>query len=82
LLTGLADSQIRAFRHTATFAAMKFSSAMVDLVVELVELKEKNNKQIETEKTKLKQRGTNERLDALLGVKNDASFEIYSDLMI
>lgn len=70
----MADSQIRAFRHTATFAAMKFSSAMVDLVVELVELKEKNNKQIETEKTKLKQRGTNERLDALLGVKNDVSF--------
>ncbi|KAI6215804.1 SCD domain-containing protein [Aphelenchoides besseyi] len=76
LLTGLADSQIRAFRHTATFAAMKFSSAMVDLVVELVELKEKNNQQIETEKTKLKQRGTSERLDALLSTKADLETKI------
>lgn len=73
LLTGLADSQIRAFRHTATFAAMKFSSAMVDVVVELVELKEKNNRQIETEKTKLKQRATNERMEALLAAKNDVN---------
>jgi hypothetical protein len=55
---------------------MKFSSAMVDLVVELVELKEKNSKQIETEKSKLKQRGTNEGLDALLGIKSDVSYLI------
>ncbi|KAI6224359.1 SCD domain-containing protein [Aphelenchoides fujianensis] len=76
LLTGLADSQIRAFRHTATFAAMKLSSAMVDVVVELVELKDKNVRQIETEKTKLKQRATNERLDALLASKSDLENKI------
>ncbi|EJW71572.1 hypothetical protein WUBG_17522, partial [Wuchereria bancrofti] len=31
LLTGLADSQVRAFRHTSTFIAMKLSSALVDV---------------------------------------------------
>jgi cohesin complex subunit SA-1/2 len=76
LLTGLADSQIRAFRHTATFAAMKFSSAMVDIVVELVDLKDKYSKQIETEKTKLKQQGTNDRLDAMLAQKAECETKI------
>jgi hypothetical protein len=52
---------------------MKFSSALVDVVVELVDLKEKNNRQIETEKTKLQNRGSNERLDALLATKTDVS---------
>jgi len=71
LLTGLADSSIRAFRHTATFASMKLSSAIVDVVVELVGLQEKNAMQIETEKAKLHQMGNNERLDMLLASKAD-----------
>ena len=71
LLTGLADSSIRAFRHTATFAAMKFSSALVDVVVELVEVKEKNSRQIDAEKTKLAQRGTNDRLESLYSAKKE-----------
>ncbi|MFH4976876.1 hypothetical protein AB6A40_003585 [Gnathostoma spinigerum] len=69
LLTGLADSQVRAFRHTATFAAMKLSSALVDIALELVALKDKNNKQVETEKTKLKARGANDRLVLLINKK-------------
>jgi cohesin complex subunit SA-1/2 len=69
MLTGLADSHVRAFRHTATFAAMKISTALVDLVVKLVEIREKTNLQIETEKTKLKQRGTNQQLEVLLETK-------------
>ena len=48
---------------------MKISSAIVDVVVELIELKEKNATQIETEKAKLAQMGTNERLDFLLQQK-------------
>ncbi|CAB3397238.1 unnamed protein product [Caenorhabditis bovis] len=72
LLTGLADSQVRAFRHTATFAAMKISSALVDVVIELHSVKEKNAKQIETEKAKIKQSGSgNEKLEALLTKKNE-----------
>lgn len=84
LLTLLADSHIRAFRHTATFAgkflrviliicalAMKLSSAIVDVVVELVQLKEKNATQIDTEKARLDNTGTNERLEHLLQAKTD-----------
>ncbi|KJH51333.1 STAG domain protein [Dictyocaulus viviparus] len=78
LLTGLADSQVRAFRHTATFAelslfaAMKISSALVDVTLELVSVKERNAKQLEAEKARLKQSsGTNEKLDVLIQKKNE-----------
>uniref|UniRef100_A0A1I7XVF4 STAG domain-containing protein n=1 Tax=Heterorhabditis bacteriophora TaxID=37862 RepID=A0A1I7XVF4_HETBA len=72
LLTGLADSQVRAFRHTATFAAMKISSALVDVTIELVSVKDRNSKQIEAEKARLKQiSGTNEKLDVLIQKKNE-----------
>lgn len=54
--------------------ALKLFSAIVDIVVELVELGEKNAIQIETEKNKLKQMGTNERLDILLASKTEVSF--------
>ena len=78
MLTGLADSHVRAFRHTATFAAMKISTALVDLVVKLVELREKTNLQIETEKTKMKQRGTSEQLEILLETKTVVSLSTRS----
>lgn len=86
LLTGMADSQLRSFRHTATFAgklkkrfflsnffnlAMKLLSAIVDVVVELVQLREKYCLQIDTEMAKLKQTGTNERLDILLNSRTE-----------
>ncbi|KHJ84068.1 STAG domain protein, partial [Oesophagostomum dentatum] len=72
LLTGLADSQVRAFRHTATFAAMKISSALVDVTLELVSVKDRNAKQLEAEKARLKQSsGTNEKLDVLIQKKNE-----------
>lgn len=48
---------------------MKLSSAVVDVVVELVGLKEKLVQQIETEKLKLKQKLTNDRLDSLFVTK-------------
>ncbi|KAI1723640.1 STAG domain-containing protein [Ditylenchus destructor] len=76
LLTGLADSQLRAFRHTATFAAMKLSSAIVEVVVDLARLKEKNAIQVETEKAKLRQMGTSERLELLLATKDDLDHKI------
>ncbi|KAL3985546.1 STAG domain family protein [Acanthocheilonema viteae] len=69
LLTGLADSQVRAFRHTSTFIAMKLSSALVDVALELVDLKAKNMKQVETEKAKLRAEGPNSRLDVLINKK-------------
>lgn len=33
LLSGLSDSQVRAFRHTATLAAMKLMTALVDVAL-------------------------------------------------
>ncbi|CAD5230132.1 unnamed protein product [Bursaphelenchus xylophilus] len=76
LLTCFASSSVRNFRHTATFAAMKFSSALVDVVVELVELKEKNSRQIETEKLKLKQNPSSDAMEALLKQKSDIERKI------
>ena len=90
LLTGLADTQIRAFRHTATFAgfkinqsrklmvssnlAMKIFSAIVDVVVELIDIKTKNGRQIDTEKAKLNQMNVgSERLEMLLKQKEEVS---------
>uniref|UniRef100_A0A914I8W6 SCD domain-containing protein n=1 Tax=Globodera rostochiensis TaxID=31243 RepID=A0A914I8W6_GLORO len=76
LLTLLSDNPIRAFRHTATFASMKLSSSIVDVVVELVDLKDKNVIQIETEKARLLHAGTNERLERLLQAKTELDQKI------
>uniref|UniRef100_A0A7E4VDZ8 SCD domain-containing protein n=1 Tax=Panagrellus redivivus TaxID=6233 RepID=A0A7E4VDZ8_PANRE len=75
-LLGLAESNVRAFRHTATFAAMKVSTALVDLVVQLIELRNKNNLQIETEQAKLQQHATSEQLDVLLATKAEIDEKI------
>jgi hypothetical protein len=51
---------------------MKMSTSLVDVVVELVESREKNAMQIETEKTKLAQMGQqSERLEILLQQKTE-----------
>uniref|UniRef100_A0AC34R336 SCD domain-containing protein n=1 Tax=Panagrolaimus sp. JU765 TaxID=591449 RepID=A0AC34R336_9BILA len=76
VLAEMADNSIRAFRHTATFAAMKISTALVDLVVQLVELREKTNLQIDTEKAKLKQKGSNQHLEVLLATKTEIEVKI------
>ncbi|EJW70961.1 hypothetical protein WUBG_18132, partial [Wuchereria bancrofti] len=48
---------------------MKLSSALVDVALELVDLKAKNIRQVETEKAKLKAEGPNSRLDVLINKK-------------
>ena len=55
LLTGLADASLRAFRHTATFCAMKLATALVELLVELVKQSVENQKELEIEKSRLEQ---------------------------
>lgn len=51
-------------------SAMKLSSAIVDIIVEQIELKTKNALQIETEKAKLAQMAaSNERLELLHAAK-------------
>lgn len=54
LLTGLSDSQVRAFRHTATLAAMKLMTALVDVAL-LVSVNFDNAaRQYETERLKVR----------------------------
>ncbi|CAI2357998.1 unnamed protein product [Caenorhabditis sp. 36 PRJEB53466] len=77
LLTGMADSQVRAFRHTATFCAVKLSSALVDVTIELTESRVKTIKQIEAEKQKIKNNATgNEKYEALVAQKSQTEERI------
>ncbi|PAV87375.1 hypothetical protein WR25_07075 isoform A [Diploscapter pachys] len=72
LLTGLADSSVRAFRHTATFCAMKICSALVDVALELARNSDTNAKQLEAEKAKIKQAGgATDKLDFLMQQKDE-----------
>uniref|UniRef100_A0AC35TSF4 SCD domain-containing protein n=1 Tax=Rhabditophanes sp. KR3021 TaxID=114890 RepID=A0AC35TSF4_9BILA len=79
LLTAMADSEVRAFRHTSTYASMKLCSSFVDIVVSLIVLKEKNAKQIETASNRTTKERDTERLAALTTVSNDFNSRI-SDL--
>ncbi|XP_053161629.1 cohesin subunit SA-2-like isoform X2 [Hemicordylus capensis] len=65
LLTGLADSMIRAFRHTSTLAAMKLLSALVNLSVNLDVSKHNLERLYEVEKNRTTGKRTNSRLDQL-----------------
>lgn len=50
---------------------MKLSSALVDIALELVTQKDRNGKQLETERAKQqKQRGGNERLEVLIAMRD------------
>ncbi|KAM5173097.1 cohesin subunit SA-3 isoform 2-T2 [Mantella aurantiaca] len=65
LLTGLSDSQVRAFRHTSTFAAMKIMSGMVKVAKELTHHIETSKRQLDVEKAKSPQKRAPERLESL-----------------
>ncbi|XP_055322653.1 cohesin subunit SA-1 isoform X2 [Sitodiplosis mosellana] len=66
LLTGLSDSQVRAFRHTATLAAMKLMTALVDVAL-LVSVNFDNAaRQYESERLKTRDKRANDRLESLL----------------
>ena len=54
LLTGLSDSQVRAFRHTATLAAMKLMTALVDVALLVSNNFENAAKQYEAERVKVR----------------------------
>ncbi|KAL7037160.1 hypothetical protein ACKWTF_009097 [Chironomus riparius] len=66
LLTGLSDSQVRAFRHTATLAAMKLMTALVDVAL-LVSINQDNAaRQYESERLKSEHDVSEERLESLM----------------
>ncbi|KFB52898.1 AGAP006998-PA-like protein [Anopheles sinensis] len=71
LLTGLSDSQVRAFRHTATLAAMKLMTALVDVAL-LVSIHFDNAaRQYEAERTKPRDRRAPDRLESLMAKRSE-----------
>nr|XP_013798513.1 PREDICTED: cohesin subunit SA-3 [Apteryx mantelli mantelli] len=73
LLTGLSDSQVRAFRHTSTLAAMKLMTAMVNVALGVSLHKENNQRQYEAERSKGPGRRATEKLEALLEKRQEVS---------
>uniref|UniRef100_A0A6Q2WUH3 Cohesin subunit SA n=1 Tax=Esox lucius TaxID=8010 RepID=A0A6Q2WUH3_ESOLU len=66
LLTGLSDSQVRAFRHTSTLAAMKLMTALVNVALNLSINMDNTQRQYETERNKMVAKRANDRLELLL----------------
>ncbi|KAK6195975.1 hypothetical protein SNE40_001290 [Patella caerulea] len=66
LLTGLTDSQVRAFRHTSTMAAMKLMTALVDVALNLSINLDNTQRQYESERAKQQNKRASERLELLM----------------
>ncbi|KAL1110344.1 hypothetical protein AAG570_007875 [Ranatra chinensis] len=66
LLTGLSDSQVRAFRHTATLAAMKLMTALVDVALVVSINLDNTQRQYESERQKARDKRASDRLENLL----------------
>ncbi|XP_030043058.1 cohesin subunit SA-3 isoform X2 [Microcaecilia unicolor] len=71
LLTGLSDSQVRAFRHTSTLAAMKLMTALVGIALNLSLYKDNNQRQYEAERSKALGKRATERLEVLIGQRRE-----------
>ncbi|XP_069731973.1 cohesin subunit SA-2-like isoform X2 [Phaenicophaeus curvirostris] len=65
LLTGLADSMVRAFRHTSTLAAMKLLTAVVSVHLNLDVNKHNAQRLYEVEKKRISGKRTSYRLEQL-----------------
>ncbi|KAL2085282.1 hypothetical protein ACEWY4_018602 [Coilia grayii] len=66
LLTGLSDSQVRAFRHTSTLAAMKLMTALVNVALNLSINQDNTQRQYEAERNKMAGKRASEKLELLL----------------
>ncbi|KAK6478636.1 cohesin subunit SA-1 [Huso huso] len=72
LLTGLSDSQVRAFRHTSTLAgkyiivSMKLMTALVNVALNLSIHQDNTQRQYEAERNKIVGKRANEKLELLL----------------
>uniref|UniRef100_T1IZS7 SCD domain-containing protein n=1 Tax=Strigamia maritima TaxID=126957 RepID=T1IZS7_STRMM len=71
LLTGLSDSQVRAFRHTSTLAAMKLMTALVDVALSLSINLDNTQRQYEAERQKTRDKRASERLELLMGKRQE-----------
>lgn len=70
-LIALSDSQVRAFRHTATLAAMKLMTALVDVALLLSVNLDNTLRQYEMERSRSREQRVNERLDSLNARKTE-----------
>lgn len=66
LLITLSDSQVRAFRHTATLAALKLMTALVDVALTLSINLDNTQRQYDSERNKSKEKRASDRLDSLM----------------
>ncbi|XP_075715321.1 cohesin subunit SA-3 isoform X3 [Rhinoderma darwinii] len=66
LLTGLSDSQVRAFRHTSTFAAMKLMTALVNVARDLKHHLNTSQRQFNVERAKSPEKRSSERLETFV----------------
>ncbi|CAH1781721.1 unnamed protein product [Owenia fusiformis] len=71
LLTGLTDSQVRAFRHTSTLAAMKLMTALVDVALNLSINLDNTQRQYEAERQKNQSKRASERLEMLMAKRQE-----------
>ncbi|KAJ8279289.1 hypothetical protein COCON_G00063550 [Conger conger] len=71
LLTGLSDSQVRAFRHTSTLAAMKLMTALVNVALNLSINQDNTQRQYEAERNKVAGKRANEKLELLLDKRKE-----------
>ncbi|KAL4631142.1 cohesin subunit SA-1-like [Arapaima gigas] len=65
LLTGLSDSQVRAFRHTSTLMAIKLMTALVEVAVDVSTLMETTQRQYKAERNKKVEFRAAEKLEEL-----------------
>ncbi|XP_073407753.1 cohesin subunit SA-3 isoform X3 [Dendrobates tinctorius] len=75
-VTGLSDSQVRAFRHTSTFAAMKLMTALVQVARDLSHHLDTSQRQFNVERAKSPEKRSAERLETLA----EKMAEMYSSL--
>ncbi|GBP15798.1 Cohesin subunit SA-1 [Eumeta japonica] len=71
LLTGLSDSQVRAFRHTATLAVMKLMTALVDVALLSSVNCDNCLRQYEAERLKARDKRASERLEVLVAKRQE-----------
>ncbi|KAK2506860.1 hypothetical protein MC885_009846 [Smutsia gigantea] len=71
LLTGLSDSQVRAFRHTSTLAAMKLMTSLVGVALQLSLHRDNNQRQYEAERNKGPGQRAPERLENLMETRKE-----------
>lgn len=70
-LIALADSQVRAFRHTATLAVLKIMTALVDVLLALSIAKDACQRQYDNERQKSQLKRASDRIEMLINKRKE-----------